>query len=217
MVDLCRFLAGFDVSLVCFQSLSWCCRALFFFAGCVRLRRFSRWCLAIFAFNLSILLPRIRSFPPQQDRAHFFHLLVTAIWPRAVGDIKEWFLSLVCDPFRGIGECYSAVYRLQPRPIIEVIQYLATVVADVPTFGQTPRSPPVRARSVWDWPTGLAKKSPAEAGHQKVETRRTPTIRCFCPSGPTLRHLFHPSQDGASHSLRKCGRATDTFGGGATH
>ena len=162
-------------------------------------------------------LPRIRSFPPQQDRAHFFHLLVTAIWPRAVGDIKEWFLSLVCDPFRGIGECYSAVYRLQPRPIIEVIQYLATVVADVPTFGQTPRSPPVRARSVWDWPTGLAKKSPAEAGHQKVETRRTPTIRCFCPSGPTLRHLFHPSQDGASHSLRKCGRATDTFGGGATH
>ena len=55
MVDLCRFLAGFDVSLVCFQSLSWCCRALFFFAGCVRLRRFSRWCLAIFAFNLSIL------------------------------------------------------------------------------------------------------------------------------------------------------------------
>ena len=216
MVDLCRFLAGFDVSLFAFsrcRGVAVRCFSLRDVFGCDVFR------VGVWRSLRSIcpFLPRIRSLPPQQDRAHFFHLLVTAIWPRAVGDIKEWFLSLVCDPFRGIGECYSAVYRLQPRPIIEVIQYLATVVADVPTFGQTPRSPPVRARSVWDWPTGLAKKSPAEAGHQKVETRRTPTIRCFCPSGPTLRHLFHPSQDGASHSLRKCGRATDTFGGGATY
>ena len=178
MVDLCRFLAGFDVSLVCFQSLSWCCRALFFFAGCVRLRRFSRWFWRSLR-SICPFLPRIRSLPPQQDRAHFFHLLVTAIWPRAVGDIKEWFLSLGCDPFRGIGECYSAVYRLQPRPIIEVIQYLATVVADVPTFGQTPRSPPCGRARFGTGRRASQRKAPPKRGIRRLRRGEPPRFGAF--------------------------------------
>ena len=65
---------------------------------------------------------------------------------------------------------------------------------------------------------GPRKEKPRRSGaFRRLRRGEPPRFGAFVRSGPTLRHLFHPSQDGASHSLRKCGRATDTFGGGATH